>query len=100
MRTLQPTIYPFLYIFLYAFLFFIFASTTQAQELKYQDQQQLHDIQRQVSAERIEKDIRKLVSFGTRHTLSETQSETSGIGEARRGIKSEFENISKTCDVC
>jgi Zn-dependent M28 family amino/carboxypeptidase len=99
-RTLQPTIYPFLYIFLYAFLFFIFASTTQAQELKYQDQQQLHDIQRQVSAERIEKDIRKLVSFGTRHTLSETQSETRGIGAARRWIKSEFDNISKACGGC
>lgn len=34
---------------------------------------------------------KKLVSFGTRHTLSDTISETRGIGAARRWIKSEFE---------
>jgi len=52
------------------------------------------------SAENIEKDIRKLVSFGTRHTLSDTISQTRGIGAARRWIKSEFDAISKTCDNC
>lgn len=52
------------------------------------------------SADRIEKDIKKLVSFGTRHTLSDTISETRGIGAARRWIKSEFDNISKECDNC
>ncbi len=100
MKTLQLTSYAYLYIFLYAFLFFIFTSTTQANELKYQEQQKLHDIQQQVSAKRIEKNIRKLVSFGTRHTLSETQSDTRGIGAARRWIKSEFDNISKACGGC
>ena len=52
------------------------------------------------SSERIEKDIRKLVSFGTRHTLSDTISQTRGIGAARRWIKSEFENISLSCNNC
>lgn len=52
------------------------------------------------SPERIEQDIRKLVSFGTRHTLSETQSETQGIGAARNWIKEEFERISKACGGC
>lgn len=52
------------------------------------------------SAERIEKDINKLVSFGTRHTLSDTVSSTRGIGAARRWIKSEFENISANCNNC
>jgi len=52
------------------------------------------------STEHIEKDIRKLVSFGTRHTLSDTLSQTRGIGAARRWIKSEFENISKRCNNC
>jgi Zn-dependent M28 family amino/carboxypeptidase len=33
----------------------------------------------------------KLVSFGTRHTMSDTLSDTRGIGAARRWIKSEFE---------
>ena len=46
-----------------------------------------------VSSQRIEIDIRKLVSFGTRHTLSETKSNQRGIGAARRWIESEFNRI-------
>ncbi|WP_220433174.1 M28 family metallopeptidase [Cognatiluteimonas lumbrici] len=52
------------------------------------------------SAERIEADIRKLVSFGTRHTLSDTSSDTRGIGAARRWIRAEFERISRQCGGC
>jgi len=52
------------------------------------------------SADRIEKDIRTLVNFGTRHTLSDTVSKTRGIGAARRWIKSEFDIISKSCNNC
>mgnify|MGYP003902783019 CR=1 FL=1 len=43
---------------------------------------------------RIESDIKKLVSFGTRHTLSDTLSNTTGIGAARRWIKKSFKDIS------
>src|ERR1043166_8853133 len=50
---------------------------------------------RNISAQRIEATIRKLVSFGTRHTLSDAKSEERGIGAARRWIKSEFERYSK-----
>lgn len=64
------------------------------------DELYLHEIAGQVSAQRIERDIRKLVSFGTRHTLSETQSDTRGIGAARRWIKAEFERISAECGGC
>jgi hypothetical protein len=60
----------------------------------------LHKISTATSPERIEKDIEKLVSFGTRHTLSETKSKTQGIGAARRWIKDEFERISKACGGC
>ncbi len=60
----------------------------------------MYEIISEVSAERIEKDITKLVSFGTRHTLSDTVSNTRGIGAARRWIKSEFDNISKACNNC
>jgi Zn-dependent M28 family amino/carboxypeptidase len=42
----------------------------------------------------------KLVSFGTRHTLSDTASETRGIGAARRWVKARFEAISKDCGGC
>ncbi len=62
--------------------------------------QMLSQIATAPSAEHIEKDIRKLVSFGTRHTLSDTLSTTRGIGAARRWIKSEFETISKNCNNC
>ena len=44
--------------------------------------------------------ITKLVSFGTRHTLSDTKSDTRGIGAARRWVKSRFEAISKDCGGC
>ncbi|MEK9740207.1 MAG: M28 family metallopeptidase [Flavobacteriaceae bacterium] len=53
-----------------------------------------------ISSQRIENDIQTLVNFGTRHTLSDTLSETRGIGAARRWIKKEFENISKGCSNC
>ena len=60
----------------------------------------IYDIINNVSAERIEKDITKLANFGTRHTLSDTLSETRGIGAARRWIKSEFDKISSSCNNC
>lgn len=52
------------------------------------------------SPARIEADIRKLVSFGTRHTLSDTTSDSRGIGAARRWIRDEFERISRDCGGC
>ncbi|MEQ8407421.1 MAG: M28 family peptidase [Gammaproteobacteria bacterium] len=60
----------------------------------------IHDIVADVSAERIAADVQTLVNFGTRHTLSETQSETRGIGAARRWIEAEFNRISADCGGC
>jgi Zn-dependent M28 family amino/carboxypeptidase len=53
-----------------------------------------------VSADRIEADIRRLAGFGTRNTMSDTLSETRGIGAARRWIKAEFDRISEACGGC
>jgi hypothetical protein len=53
-----------------------------------------------VSAERIEHHVRTLVGFGTRHTLSDTLSDTRGIGAARRWLKSEFDATSEACGGC
>ncbi len=39
----------------------------------------------------IQNTINTLVGFGTRHTMSETESDTRGIGAARRWVKSQFE---------
>jgi len=66
------------------------AATVTAGEIR-------HDLVADVSAERIEADIRKLVGFGTRHTLSETESDTRGIGAARRWIADEYRKISEEC---
>ena len=60
----------------------------------------LHEIAAAPSAARIEADIETLVGFGTRHTLSETESDTRGIGAARRWIHAEFERISDECGGC
>jgi hypothetical protein len=53
-----------------------------------------------VSPQRIERDIRRLAGFGTRHTLSDTLSDTRGIGAARRWIKAELDRASTACDGC
>lgn len=52
------------------------------------------------SASRIEADIRKLVSFGTRHTLSSQTDPKRGVGAATRWIHAEFERISRDCGGC
>jgi Peptidase family M28 len=58
----------------------------------------------QVSAERIQANIEKLVSFGTRMTTSAQDADSAaagrGIGAAREWIKSEFERYSKDCGGC
>jgi Zn-dependent M28 family amino/carboxypeptidase len=46
----------------------------------------------EVKSENMEATVKKLVSFGTRHTLSDTKSSTRGIGAAQRWVKSEFDN--------
>ena len=58
----------------------------------------------QVSAQRIQANIEKLVSFQTRLTLSAQDPESikagHGIGAAREWIKSEFERYSQECGGC
>ena len=77
------------------FLIILLASITNAQT-----DTRIYDIVNNVKTERIKKDITKLANFGTRHTLSDTISNTRGIGAARRWIKSEFDKISKNCGDC
>ena len=57
----------------------------------------IYEIISKISEDRLRDDIQTLVNFGTRHTLSDTVSETRGIGAARRWIKKEFEQISNDC---
>ena len=60
----------------------------------------LHDIAAAVSPAELEATDTKLVGFGTRHTLSDTKSDTHGIGAARRWVKTRFEQISRDCGGC
>jgi hypothetical protein len=41
----------------------------------------------EIKSSNLESIVRKLVSFGTRHSISETESDTRGVGEAQRWIK-------------
>ena len=72
----------------------LISSATRASEA------QMHEIVAAVSADRIEASIETLVGFGTRHTLSETQSDVRGIGAARRWIEAEFNRIADDCGGC
>ena len=59
---------------------------------------------RAISAARVQADIEKLVSFGTRSTLSAQDSASisagHGIGAAREWLKAQFEAYSKECGGC
>ena len=50
--------------------------------------------------ERLKADVEKLVSFGTRHTLSSATDPKRGIGAARAWAQGEFEKIAKACKGC
>ncbi|WP_445946853.1 M28 family metallopeptidase [Shewanella sp.] len=65
-----------------------------------QEDMRLYTIASAPNAERIEQDIKTLVGFGTRHTLSKTDSNAQGIGAARRWIETEFQRISAKCNGC
>ena len=65
-----------------------------------QSSKDFYQIINQTNASRIENDIKILANFGTRHSLSDTISNSRGIGAGRRWIKSEFEKISKNCNNC
>ncbi len=53
-----------------------------------------------VSPAELRATITRLVGFGTRHTLSDTVSETRGIGAARRYAASRFADFAKACGGC
>jgi Zn-dependent M28 family amino/carboxypeptidase len=76
---------PFLYVIL---LFFILQNSNAQTTVS---DPEINKMVSEVSASNMETTIRKLVSFGTRHTLSDTKSNTRGIGAAQRWVKAEFD---------
>ena len=60
----------------------------------------LNALAAQVSEARLRADIERLVSFGTRHTLSARDHPTRGIGAALRWTERELGAISRACGNC
>ncbi len=65
-----------------------------AQPAILKQDQKIKQMLDEVSEKNIEANVRKLVTFQTRHSLSDTLSKTTGIGAARNWIKSEMERYS------
>ncbi len=82
---------------LFVLLLSLSLPVTQAQQVQSSARlnPQIEKIVSEISAANIEANIRKLVSFGTRHTLSDQESPTRGIGAARRWIKAEMDRYSR-----
>jgi hypothetical protein len=85
--------------FLLSLLLCVSAGDLAAQQRTKPDPE-ISKMVREISAKRIEADIRKLVSFGTRNTLSEQNNPTRGIGAARDWLFAEFQRISSECGGC
>ena len=48
-----------------------------------------------VSKDSLKSNVEKLVSFGTRHTMSSTTDKNKGVGAAREWVLSKFRNYAK-----
>lgn len=75
-------------------------ATAPAAAVPSSEDPRIREIATGASAARMEADVRRLVGFGTRHTLSDTLSTTRGIGAARRWVFAEFQRISQACGNC
>ncbi|SDX42375.1 M20/M25/M40 family metallo-hydrolase [Flavobacterium degerlachei] len=73
----------------YLFVFLFFSQISGAQIIN--DDPEIKKMITEIKAESLENTVKKLVSFGTRHTLSDTKSKTRGIGAAQQWVKSEFD---------
>ncbi|UTA70314.1 M20/M25/M40 family metallo-hydrolase [Emticicia sp. 21SJ11W-3] len=82
---------------LLAINFIIISSQLSAQKIINRDPQ-IEAIVNQVSSDSLKAYIDKLVSFGTRSTLSTTTDNKQGIGAARRWVLSKFQEFARQSD--
>lgn len=75
----------------------IFLSNIFAQNIIKKDEK-ITSMISQISAENLEKYVRKLVGFDTRHSLSTRTNQAKGIGAACNWVKSQFESFAKDSD--
>jgi Peptidase family M28 len=80
------------------------AAAKKSPTIKKDQDAAIAQVIKDISPQRVQQTIEKLVSFGTRHTLSvnnpDASSSSQGIVAARNWIKSEFERISSECNGC
>jgi len=79
---------------------FVFSISAVSQQPKAKPNPEIANMVKEVSAKNVEATIRKLVSFGTRSTLSDQNDPKRGIGAARDWIFGEFQKISADCGNC
>jgi hypothetical protein len=70
-------------------------TTAQQAQISSKPNAQIEKIVNEISSANIEAIMRKLVGFGTRHTLSDPDHPTRGIGAARRWIKEEMDRYAR-----
>ncbi|MDB5153716.1 MAG: peptidase, partial [Mucilaginibacter sp.] len=80
-----------LLIMKYLFILPLFFSLSLVAQTIIKPDANIQQMTDEVSSKNVEVIIRKLVSFKTRHTLSDTTSKTIGSGAARNWIKAEYE---------
>ena len=80
-------------------LFVLFVPTTAVSQRISKDSE-IKKMISEISEKRLESDVRKLVSFGTRNTNSVQDDPTRGIGAARDWLFEEFKKISAACGNC
>ena len=67
-------------------------------QYEHAERQELRGLLNDISIDSIESNVRTLADFHTRHTSSDTSSDTLGIGAARRWIFSKFDEYRKASD--
>src|SRR5580765_7820604 len=88
------------YLFTFTCILLVLAAAIFGQKKAIRPNPEITKMVNEVSAKNIEATIRKLVSFGTRNTLSSQDDPKRGIGAARDWIYGEFQRISNDCGGC
>ncbi len=76
-------------------IFICIYSTDYGQQTTVHRDSRIAEIIKEISAANLESNVRNMVSFGTRHTLSTRTEKDKGIGAACNWVKKEFETYAK-----